>query len=71
MPELFSVEEVVELPQLTKDGRVVYVYEIRYVTRSGVRGKIQVPKEKLDPTNVKQLITEEAQKLEAIKNLKG
>jgi len=69
MGKLYHDVDIVERTEITKEGRVQKVYRISAYTTSDVRFSVNVKEADFDKEKVDKILTEEAQKIEAIKAL--
>ena len=69
MAELYHDVDIVERTMVTPEGRVEKVYRVSAYTKSGVRFTLEVKEADFTKAKVAQVLTEKAQKIEAIKAL--
>ena len=69
MAKEFKVESISLKTKLTNEGQFIDVYEIKFVTKSGIRSKIEVPKDQFKKEDVEKYLSDEVTKLESIYNL--
>jgi len=69
MAKEFKVESISLKTKLTNEGQFIDVYEIKFVTKSGIRSKIEVPKDQFKKEDVEKYLADEVSKLESVYNL--
>jgi len=69
MEKLFTVEEIIARPGIDEKGMPTVVYEVTYVTKSGVRDTEYIPKADYNPKTVRQILEERAKIHEEIRAL--
>lgn len=69
MGKLYHDVDIVERTELTREGRAMKVYRITASTVSDVRFSLDIKQADFTKAKVDELLTEQAQKIEAIKAL--
>jgi len=62
--ELFKIESITERTSITKEGTFVKEMEVEYVTKSGVRGTVMLPKEGFTAEKAREAVKREAEEIE-------
>jgi hypothetical protein len=69
MPALYRVTGITKRVQIMPDGKFVEVYEVTFVTASGVSSSIVIPIDRFTREYAEQKIREEAEVLESVMTL--
>ncbi|MEM2117202.1 MAG: hypothetical protein QW754_05695 [Thermoplasmata archaeon] len=69
MSDKFKVKSITLKTKLTNEGNFIDVYEIKFITKSGIESKIDIIKDEFDEKKVAEILDKEANKLETIFNL--
>jgi len=69
MAELYHDVDIVERTMVSPEGRVEKVYRVSAYTKAGIRFTLEVKDADFTKAKVDKLLTEQAQKIEAIKAL--
>jgi hypothetical protein len=69
VPALYRVTGITKRVQIMPDGKFVEVYEVTFVTASGVSSSIVIPVDRFTREYAEQKIREEAEVLESVMTL--
>lgn len=69
MAELYHDVDIVERTEITREGKILKVYRISALTKSGVGFTMDVSEADFSKEKVDKLLAKEAQKIESIKAL--
>jgi hypothetical protein len=64
MAELFKIESILERTAISPEGEFYKVMEVRYITRSGIRGTVDIKKTEFSKEKVREVVEKEARALE-------
>lgn len=64
--KLFTIDSLRRVTKLLPDGTFADLMEVRFTTKSNITSMIEIPIEHFEVDKVKELVTQEASKIEQI-----
>ncbi|MBW2559873.1 MAG: hypothetical protein JRE40_03340 [Deltaproteobacteria bacterium] len=64
MAEEYKIEGMTERTRIDPAGKFYRVWEITYVTKSGVRGTVEIPKKEFSKKKAAEIVKKEAVEIE-------
>lgn len=69
MAKEFEITDIVRGIRFKKTGEAYDVYEVHFVTKSGISDTVEIPVEEYYPENVEKIVKDVVAKHEAVKKL--